>query len=106
MNNPHLPKFILSYDRDYACEYIIHTQKPAFIAKVYPKSGQIMPVNELVHKYLYGARTNRINGKYYLIPVIKFFDNIEDENKLPKLMSRMGDWYYSVIKERSINDNG
>lgn len=50
-NMSDLPKFILSYDRDYNCEYIIHTQEPAFIAKVYPKSGQIETVNDLIHKY-------------------------------------------------------
>lgn len=96
-----LPKFILSYDRDYACEYIIHTQKPAFIAKVYPKSGQLETVNDLIHKYPIGTRTNRINGTYYLIPVIRFFEESDDPERIPKLMSRMGDWYYSVIKERS-----
>lgn len=100
-----LPKFILSYDRNYACEYIIHTQKPAFIAKVYPKSGHMETVNDLIHKYPFGTRTNRINGTYYLIPVIRFFEDAEDPERLPKLMSRMGDWYYSVAKERSANEH-
>jgi hypothetical protein len=105
MNPQELPKFILSYDRDYACEYIIHTQKPAFIAKVHPKSGQLMLTNELIHKYPIGTRTNRINGIYYLIPVIRFFEEPEDHEQIPKIMSRMGDWYYSLIKEKSENEN-
>lgn len=96
-----LPKFILSYDREKKQEYIIHTQPPAFIAAVTPMSGLIEPVNEIADKYPYGARTNRINGTYYIIPVIRFFEDPEDPERLPKLMSRMGDWYYSVIKERS-----
>ncbi len=100
-----LPKFILSYDRDKQSEYIIHTQEPPFIAQVFPENGQVQPVNMIAKKYPLGTRTNRINGTYYLIPVIRLFEEPKDQEQLPKLMSRMGDWYYSVIKERSENEN-
>jgi len=96
-----LPKFILSFDRDKQCEYIIHTQEPPFIAQVFPENGHVQPVNMIAKKYPIGTRTNRINGTYYLIPVIKLFYMPKDPNQLPKLMSRMGNWYYSVIKERN-----
>ncbi len=100
-----LPKFILSYDRDKKQEYIIHTHEPAFIAMVFPDSGDIKTLNKLVGNYPVGTCTNRINGTYYIIPVIRFFEEPGDQERLPKLMSRMGDWYYSIIKERSANEN-
>lgn len=96
-----IPKFILSTDREQQCEYIIHTQSPAFIAKVIPDYGQLKDVTELIKEYKFGSRTNRINGTYYIIPVIRFFEDPEDQEQIPKIMSRMGDWYYSIIKERS-----
>lgn len=104
-NMSDLPKFILSYDREKKQEYIIHTQPPAFIAKVIPDYGQLKDITELIKDYQFGARTNRINGTYYIIPVIRFFEDAEDPERLPKLMSRMGDWYYSVAKERSANEH-
>ena len=100
-----IPRFIIAYDRAQKIEYIIHTHEPAFIAKVIPSSGDIETVADLAFKYPYGARTNRLNGTFYIIPVIKFFNVPVDLDSIPKLMSRMGDWYYSVAKERSANEH-
>lgn len=100
-----LPRFIIAYDRQQKIEYIIHTQEPAFIAKVIPNSGDIETVAYLAFKYPFATLTNRLNGTFYIIHVIKFFNVPADLDSIPKLMSRMGDWYYSVIKERSANEH-
>jgi len=94
-----LPKFIVAQNvlADPEGIYIIHTQKPAFVAKAFPKTGEIEPVDKLAEKYPAGARTNRINGTYYIIAVIRFFEQA-DPNGLEKIMSRMGDWFFNYVK--------
>lgn len=86
-------------------EFILHTQMPRFLAEVMPQKGEIQLVNELAERFIYGARTNRIGDTYYIISIIEIFDEDFDPSEMPKLMSRMGDWYYSVIKERSQDEH-
>lgn len=94
MNKP--PKFLYAKSRSDDRQFIIHTQKPRFLAQVFASTGDLILVQELAEKFPYGARTNRIDNTFYVIPVIEFFDEPENVNDIPKIMSRMGDWFYSL----------
>jgi hypothetical protein len=103
-----LPKFLIAHNMaaDPDGLYIIHTQYPAFIAQALPQNGAIIRVGDFMDKYPIAARTNAIDGVYYIIPVIKWFDELPEANqaevnKTAKLMSRMGDWFYSQLKNRN-----
>ena len=86
--------------------YIVHTQYPAFIARAFPQKGKTIRVGDILDKYEVAARTNPIDGIYYIIPVVQWFDELPaatqvEVDKTAKLMSRMGDWFYSQLKNRS-----
>lgn len=76
-----LPKFIIATDRYKKREFVVHTQNPFCIAEA----------------VMVGGEQN--------IEVIKIEQTETDPLRLAGLMSRMSDWYYSVIKERSANEN-
>ncbi len=97
------PKFLIAHNvaaSEYL--YLIHTQQPRFIGIVIPSKGEIVTVDELCKIYEQGARTNRLpSGEYYLMGVIEFYDPVPDPAKLPKLMSRAGDWLFNYMKNLS-----
>lgn len=102
-----LPKFLIAHNQaaNPSGLYVVHTQNPAFIAQAIPCSGDIIRIGDIMDKYPIAARTNPIDGIYYLIPVIHWFNDLpeatqEDADRTAKLMSRMGDWFYSQLKNR------
>lgn len=95
-----LPKFLIAHNVQANPDglYLIHTQEPRFIAVVIPQSGDIITIDKIVHEYQIGARTNRLpSGEYYVIGVVDFIDN-PNQDELPKLMNRTGDWLFNYIK--------
>lgn len=113
MSNKKLPKFLICNNQMVNTDlYILHTQKPRFLAKVIPTNQlelldlqkQIsVKVGEL--NYFIGCQT-RYNNQLYYIGVVEFY--YDDKIELPEidvnaigsggLMSRMGDWFYSYLK--------
>ena len=77
----HLPKFLLAQNRENTRQFVVHTQEPLCIAEIHKNETDIE---------LKGVAIEQSNI---------------DPQRLAGLMSRMGDWYYSVIKERSTNEN-
>lgn len=97
-----LPKFLIAHNVAVNPDslYLIHTQKPRFIANILPMTGEIVQIDKIMKelKYNSGVRTNRLpSGEYYIVGVIQFMDNY-DSDKLPKLMIRTGDWLFNYMK--------
>jgi hypothetical protein len=104
--NGNKSKFILSEDHQSGKQYISHANFPRFIAEVIPMTGDIQNIDLLINKYKTGARTRRINDKYYVLGVLEFYDNFDfttqqDADNLSKIMSEMGDWFYSLLKNEN-----
>jgi len=101
-----VPKFILGANQmaKPGQLYLTHTQEPMFIAEVIPFEGNILKINELKDKYPIAARTNAIDGTYFIINLIKISDTkIYDDlqykaDEYSKLMSRAADWCYNYLK--------
>ena len=100
-----LPKFMIAHN--VAAEpnaiYVVHTQYPAFIAQAIPRTGDIEDVTMLYKQYPIATRTKRIDGIWYIVAVIKWYDiypdaNQNDVDRIAKLMSRIGDWFFNYIK--------
>lgn len=95
-----LPKFIVGHNVAVNPDslYLIHTQEPRFIADIIPITGDIIQINEIIDRYQIGARTNRLpSGEYFIVGVQMMIDN-PNQDELPKLMSRTGDWLFNYMK--------
>ncbi len=97
-----IPRFMIAHNvaADPDGLYVIHTQHPRFIGRVFPMSGEIMQIDEIMmkHDLRLGCRTNRLpSGEYYIMGVVMLIDNI-DASVMPKLMSRTGDWLFYYFK--------
>ena len=104
-NQNHTPKFLLAFDREFNQEFIIHTQSPALLARVDEFTGEPLHFQDLIKLgYTTASRTNPIDGKYWVIQCINEFEKRpatqETANEYAAVMRRMGDWYFSVKKER------
>lgn len=99
-NNP--PKFLIAHNVA-ASEnlYLIHTQEPRFIGIIIPILDEVKTVDVIMKEYGFtaGCRTNRLpSGEFYIMGVIEFYDNLQYPDKIPKLMSRAGDWLFNYMK--------
>ena len=95
-----LPKFLIAHNVAANPDglYLIHTQEPRFIALVIPQAGEIKTIDKIMHEFPVGSRTNRLpSGEWFIVGVIEFYDT-PDEDKLPKLMSRTGEWLFNHMK--------
>ncbi|PKP02072.1 MAG: hypothetical protein CVU11_13270 [Bacteroidetes bacterium HGW-Bacteroidetes-6] len=77
----HLPKFLLAQNRENTRQFVVHTQEPLCIAEIHDNKDVV-----------------ELKG-------VAIAENNLEAQRIAGLMSRMGDWYYSVIKERSENEN-
>ena len=98
-----LPRFLIAHNvaADPDGLFLVHTQFPKFIGRVWPVKGEIIRINELCQQYGIecGCRTDRLpSGEYYLMGVIMKLDEIPLDESLPKLMSRTGDWLFNYFK--------
>lgn len=50
------------------------------------------------------VQTKKIFNKYYVFEIIQIIDNDHNENELEKIISRMMDWYKSVVIETTKNE--
>ena len=110
-----LPKFMIAHN--VAAEpnaiYVVHTQYPAFIAQAIPRTGDIEDVTMLYKQYPIATRTKCIDGIWYIVAVIKWYDIYPDAiypddiypddiqydvDRIAKLVSRIGDWFFNYIK--------
>lgn len=106
-----LPKFLICKNELLdETTYILHTRQPAFLAKVIPTNEiEMLDVQRQISvqvgelNYFIGAKT-RVNGQLYWLAVVKFYEIPEiDINAIGTggLMSRMGDWFFSYLKNKS-----
>lgn len=104
-NQNHTPKFLLAFDREFNQEFVIHTQSPALLARVDEFTGEPLPFQELIKLgYNIASRTNAIDGKYWVLQLVNELEKRpttqESADDMAAVMRRMGDWYFSVKKER------
>lgn len=83
-----LPKFVVCQNKLAAPDklWILHTQKPRFIAEVMDNCD-----DEMEHT----STQVTVNGVLYIIVIQLVFD---DSNIKPELLDRLADWSHSYIK--------
>jgi len=111
-----LPLFLISVNPmvDPDTIYVLHTRHPRFIAKVIPTTPtellhlqKSIPVKINGQDYFIGTQTT-FNNQLFAIVVLDFYDTPEidtDAVGTGVLMSRLGDWFYSYLKNKNMNSN-
>ena len=107
-----IPRFMIGVNvmADQEGLYVVHTQEPQFVAKCFACDGPVIRLGEILDKFPYGCRVNTFgNGRYYIIVVVKWLGDEpeatqESADRTAKLMSRMGDWFYSYYKNMNDGD--
>lgn len=98
----YIPRFILATNRERSLVYIVHTQSPMFIVEVL--SFKDIETSE---KYAVMSsnitKTVNIFGMFYIFEIVKTADNY-NEFEVEKIISRLTDWYKSVIIETTKNE--
>ena len=101
-----LPRFLVCENAQAKSSglFVLHTKFPSFLAMVIERDGEIEDFGKIMEQYEVAARTNRIGDCWYILAVVKWFDEIElvnqaDADQLAKVMSRMGDWFFAYVKK-------
>lgn len=100
-----LPKFLIcSNPMVDNSLFILHSQKPKFIAQVIPTNHvELLDIQKI---YDYGCQT-KFNNQLFAIVIIEWLDTAylqERQTVAGGLMSRMGDWFFNYLK--FLKENG
>jgi len=105
-----LPRFLIAQNEqtDPNSQYVVHTQEPAFIAKIVRTNSlelldlqKKFPITVNGVKYDSIGTQTRVGDQLWAAFVIEFFQDPDMEAEAQGsggLMSRLGDWMHNYIK--------
>ncbi len=102
------PAFLLGYERD-GGEYVVYARDPILIARVTHFGDDEAAWMAAQKNVALGARTV-FNGDHIMLECVHGItsgavpNDQAGANRFAEIMSRMGDWYFYIMKEREAHD--
>jgi hypothetical protein len=94
------PKFLICRNKLATDKvFVLHTQEPKFLAEI--RKTNAMELLELQKEFPIGVQT-RVDKQLWVALVLEFYDQPEVDTQATGsggLMSRLGDWLHTYIKE-------